>query len=76
MVRTPTHRQPTHPGEMLLEEFLCAGTYTTRQQIEGGELERIETRRIPAHPGSARDSLNPCDLEVATTGRKADIVTL
>lgn len=22
MVRVPTHRNPTHPGEMLLEEFL------------------------------------------------------
>ena len=22
MVRVPTHRTPTHPGEMLLEEFL------------------------------------------------------
>ena len=22
MVRIPTHRKPTHPGEMLLEEFL------------------------------------------------------
>ena len=22
MVRLPTHRQPTHPGEMLLKEFL------------------------------------------------------
>lgn len=22
MVRVPTHRQPTHPGEMLLHEFL------------------------------------------------------
>jgi len=22
MVRIPSHRQPTHPGEMLLEEFL------------------------------------------------------
>ena len=22
MMRIPTHRQPTHPGEMLLEEFL------------------------------------------------------
>jgi plasmid maintenance system antidote protein VapI len=22
MVRIPTHRLPTHPGEMLLEEFL------------------------------------------------------
>ncbi len=23
MVRIPTHRQPTHPGEMLLQEFLA-----------------------------------------------------
>lgn len=22
MVRVPTHREPTHPGEMLIEEFL------------------------------------------------------
>ncbi len=22
MIRIPTHRQPTHPGEMLREEFL------------------------------------------------------
>jgi len=22
MIRIPTHRAPTHPGEMLLEEFL------------------------------------------------------
>ena len=22
MIRVPTHREPTHPGEMLLEEFL------------------------------------------------------
>ena len=22
MVRVPTHREPTHPGEMLREEFL------------------------------------------------------
>lgn len=22
MVRIPTHKQPTHPGEMLVEEFL------------------------------------------------------
>jgi plasmid maintenance system antidote protein VapI len=21
MIRVPTHREPTHPGEMLLEEF-------------------------------------------------------
>lgn len=30
MVRTPTHRQPTHPGEMLLEEFLKPMNLTQR----------------------------------------------
>lgn len=31
MVRIPTHRQPTHPGEMLLEEFLLPMAITQRQ---------------------------------------------
>lgn len=31
MVRTPTHREPTHPGEMLLEEFLIPMGVTQRQ---------------------------------------------
>lgn len=31
MVRIPTHRQPTHPGEMLLEEFLRPMGITQRQ---------------------------------------------
>ncbi|MCP4752785.1 MAG: HigA family addiction module antidote protein [Proteobacteria bacterium] len=30
MVRVPTHRQPTHPGEMLLEEFLIPMNLTQR----------------------------------------------
>ena len=30
MVRIPTHRQPTHPGEMLLEEFLNPMQLTQR----------------------------------------------
>lgn len=30
MVRIPTHRQPTHPGEMLLEEFLIPMNLTQR----------------------------------------------
>lgn len=30
MVRIPTHRQPTHPGEMLLEEFLAPMDLTQR----------------------------------------------
>jgi antitoxin HigA-1 len=31
MVRIPTHRQPTHPGEMLLEEFLIPMNLTQKQ---------------------------------------------
>ncbi len=31
MVRVPTHREPTHPGEMLLEEFLKPMGITQRE---------------------------------------------
>lgn len=31
MVRVPTHRPPTHPGEMLLEEFLKPMGVTQRE---------------------------------------------
>ena len=31
MVRIPTHREPTHPGEMLLEEFLVPMGITQRE---------------------------------------------
>lgn len=31
MIRVPTHRSPTHPGEMLLEEFLLPLGLTQRQ---------------------------------------------
>ncbi len=31
MVRIPTQREPTHPGEMLLEEFLVPMGVTQRQ---------------------------------------------
>ena len=31
MVRIPTHRTPTHPGEMLLEEFLIPLELTQRK---------------------------------------------
>lgn len=35
MVRVPTHRQPTHPGEMLLEEFLVPMNVSQRDLAEG-----------------------------------------
>lgn len=31
MVRIPTHREPTHPGEMLLEEFLSPMNISQRE---------------------------------------------
>ena len=35
MVRIPTHREPTHPGEMLLEEFLAPMNLTQRDLADG-----------------------------------------
>jgi addiction module HigA family antidote len=35
MVRVPTHRAPTHPGEMLLEEFLIPMGLTQRDLATG-----------------------------------------
>ncbi len=35
MVRVPTHRTPTHPGEMLIEEFLAPMDLTQRDLAEG-----------------------------------------
>lgn len=34
MVRIPTHRKPTHPGEMLEEEFLKPMQITGQQLAE------------------------------------------
>ena len=31
MVRVPSHREPTHPGEMLIEEFLNPMGLTQRE---------------------------------------------
>jgi addiction module HigA family antidote len=35
MIRIPTHREPTHPGEMLLEEFLKPMGLSQRELAEG-----------------------------------------
>jgi addiction module HigA family antidote len=35
MVRVPTHREPTHPGEMLVEEFLKPMALTQRDLAHG-----------------------------------------
>ena len=35
MIRVPTHRTPTHPGEMLLEEFLKPMNLSQRELADG-----------------------------------------
>ena len=35
MIRIPTNRTPTHPGEMLLEEFLTPMKLTQRKLADG-----------------------------------------
>ena len=35
MIRVPTHREPTHPGEMLLEEFLKPMRLSQRHLADG-----------------------------------------
>ena len=35
MIRVPTHRAPTHPGEMLLEEFLKPMGLSQRDLADG-----------------------------------------
>ncbi len=35
MIRIPTHREPTHPGEMLLEEFLKPMELSQRDLADG-----------------------------------------
>ncbi|MEZ4658777.1 MAG: HigA family addiction module antitoxin [Caldilineaceae bacterium] len=43
MIRIPTHRPPTHPGEMLLEEFLAPMNITQRELADaiGVPYQRI-----------------------------------
>jgi addiction module HigA family antidote len=35
MIRVPTHREPTHPGEMLYEEFLKPMELSQRELADG-----------------------------------------
>ena len=35
MLRMPTNREPTHPGQMLLEEFLTPMRLTQRDLADG-----------------------------------------
>jgi addiction module HigA family antidote len=58
MVRIPTHRQPTHPGEMLLDEFLIPMGLTQRQLADGihvpyQRINEIVNQRRGVTPGTA-----------------------
>ena len=43
MIRLPTHRAPTHPGEMLLEEFLKPMSIS---QVKFAGMLRIPVQRL------------------------------
>lgn len=58
MVRVPKHRQPTHPGEMLLEEFLIPMNLTQRELADAilvpyQRLNEIVNRRRGMTPSTA-----------------------
>lgn len=58
MIRIPTHRDPTHPGEMLLEEFLSPLGITQRQlaeaiQVPYQRVNEIINRRRGVTPSTA-----------------------
>lgn len=58
MVRIPTHREPTHPGEMLLEEFLYPMGLTQREladaiQVPYQRINEIINKRRGISPSTA-----------------------
>ena len=58
MVRIPTHREPTHPGEMLLEEFLIPMSITQRElakeiRVPYQKINEIINKRRGVTPSTA-----------------------
>src|SRR3989337_833653 len=58
MIRIPTRRQPTHPGEMLLEEFLIPAGITQRELADAvhvpyQRINEIINKRRGITPGTA-----------------------
>jgi addiction module HigA family antidote len=58
MIHVPTHRAPTHPGEMLLEEFLIPMGLTQRElaraiRVPYQRINEIVNRRRGMTPGTA-----------------------
>jgi addiction module HigA family antidote len=55
MIRVPTHRPPTHPGEMLREEFLSPMQIDEQQLAESIHVPHQSIREIV----SEKKSINP-----------------
>ncbi len=58
MVRVPTHREPTHPGEMLLEEFLVPMGLSQRELADAihvpyQRINELVNRRRGVTPSTA-----------------------
>ena len=58
MIRVPTHRAPTHPGEMLLEEFLKPMNLTQRELADAihvpyRRINELVNGRMGMTPGTA-----------------------
>ena len=58
MIRIPTHREPTHPGEMLLEEFLKPMGISQRElsdllQVPYKRINEIINRKRGITPSTA-----------------------
>jgi len=58
MVRVPTHKAPTHPGEMLLEEFLKPMGITQQQlareiKVPYQRVNELVNQRRGVTPGTA-----------------------
>ena len=58
MVRIPTHREPTHPGEMLFEEFLKPLGLSQRELADGirvpyQRVNELVRKRRGVTPGTA-----------------------
>jgi len=58
MVRVPTHREPTHPGEILLEEFLKPMGLSQRDLARGirvpyQRINELINRRRGITPGTS-----------------------
>src|SRR5438132_13755131 len=55
MIRLPTHRSPTHPGEMLREEFLAPMQIDEQQLAESIHVPPERIKEIV----SERNNINP-----------------